>query len=228
MEMATTVTRTESLIDKGIGSGPGSRPGNGFHRNGGGKNDADPARLYAARYRMGMWVAVAGVVMLFTALTSAYIVRAASSNDWRPIGMPGVLWLSTLVIVISSLTLESARRSLKEKRDGVYGRWVLITTVLGVAFLVSQLAAWRQLVRQGVYLSTNPHSSFFYLLTAAHGVHLLGGILALGFLLLRTRQRRDSVSAESRRVGAVDAVSIYWHFMDGLWVYLFLLLFFWK
>jgi cytochrome c oxidase subunit 3 len=184
--------------------------------------------VLVARYRLGMWVALAGVVMLFTALTSAYIVRAAASNDWRPIAMPGVLWLSTAVIVVSSLTLESARRSLKQERDGVYSRWVLITTLLGLAFLVSQVTAWRQLVRQGVYLSSNPHSSFFYLLTAAHGVHLLGGILALAYLMLRTRSRRTNVGAESRRIGTVDAVSIYWHFMDGLWVYLFLLLFFWK
>lgn len=226
--MATTVTSTEPVIAPDLGSGPGPRPGNGLHRNGGGKGDRDPARQYAVRYRMGMWVALAGIVMLFTALTSAYIVRAASSNDWRPIAMPGILWLSTLVIVASSPTLENARRSVKQQRDGVYGRWLVITTVLGVAFLVSQIAAWRQLVRQGVYLSSNPHSSFVYLLTAAHGVHLLGGILALGFLMLRTRSRRESVAAESRRVGTVDAVSIYWHFMDGLWVYLFLLLFFWK
>jgi len=175
-----------------------------------------------------MYVALAGVVMLFTALTSAYIVRAASSNDWRPIAMPSILWLSTLVIVTSSFVLETARRAVKQQRDGVYGRWLSITTVLGITFLASQLLAWRQLARQGVYLSSNPHSSFFYLLTAAHGVHLLGGILALGYLLLRTRKTRDSVAAESKRVGAVEAVSIYWHFMDGLWVYLFLLLFFWK
>jgi len=226
--MATTVTSTDGIIEKGIGAGPGSRPGNGFHRNGGGKGDSDPTRFYSDRYRLGMWVALASVVMLFTALTSAYIVRAASSNDWRPIAMPGILWLSTAVIVISSFILESARRALKQHHDRIYGRWLVITAGLGITFLGSQLMAWRQLVRQGVYLSTNPHSSFFYLLTAAHGVHLLGGILALGYLLLRTRSPRESVAAESRRIGTVDAVSIYWHFMDGLWVYLFLLLFFWK
>lgn len=226
--MATTVTSAERVLEKGIGAGPGPRPGNGFHRNGGGKGDADPGRRYAARYRLGMWVALAGIVMLFTALTSAYIVRTASSNDWRPLAIPPVLWLSTGVIVVSSLTLEKARRALKHQRDKGYGLWVTVTTVLGVVFLGSQLVAWRQLVRQGVYLSGNPHNAFFYLLTAVHGVHLLGGILALAYLLLRTRQRRDNPAAESRRIGTADAVSIYWHFMDGLWVYLFLLLFFWK
>ena len=225
--MATTVTSTERVIDQRIGSGP--RPGNGHPRNGsGGKGGADPMRLYADRYRLGMWVALAGIVMLFTALTSAYIVRTASANDWRPIAIPGVLWLSTVVIIISSVTLEGARRALKRQQNAGYGRWLIATAVLGVVFLASQLLAWRQLVGQGIYLSSNPHSSFFYLLTAVHALHLLGGIFAVAYLLLRTRRPRESVSEESRRVGAAGAVSLYWHFMDGLWVYLFLLLFFWK
>jgi cytochrome c oxidase subunit III len=180
------------------------------------------------RFRTGAWVVIAGVVMLFTALTSAYIVRSASSNDWQPIAMPKVLWLSTALIVISSITMEISRRSLKQQRDAGYGRWLIITVALGLAFLASQLLAWRQLVRQGAYMATNPYNSFFYLFTAAHGLHLLGGILALGYLLLRTARRRETVAGELRRVGAADAATIYWHFMDGLWVVLFLLLFFWK
>src|SRR5713226_8410777 len=166
--------------------------------------------------------------MLFTALTSAYIVRSASSNDWQPIAMPRVLWLSTALIVISSITMEISRRSLRQRRDAGYGRWLIITVALGLAFLASQLLAWRQLVRQGAYMATNPYNSFFYLFTAAHGLHLLGGILALGYLLLRTAKRRNTVEGELRRVGAADAATIYWHFMDGLWVALFLLLFLWK
>jgi cytochrome c oxidase subunit 3 len=173
-------------------------------------------------------VAIAGIVMLFTALTSAYIVRSASGNDWQPIAMPKVLWLSTLLIVISSVTIEVSRRSLKQQRDGRYGRWLSVTVVLGLGFLASQIIAWRQLVRQGVYLAGNPYNSFFYLFTAAHGLHLLGGILALTYLLLRTRRRRSTIEGELRRVGAADSATIYWHFMDGLWVALFFLLFFWK
>jgi cytochrome c oxidase subunit 3 len=183
-------------------------------------------------FRTGAWVVIAGIVMLFTALTSAYIVRSASSNDWQPIAMPKVLWLSTALIMISSVTMEISRRSLKQKgrpqSDAVYGRWLVITVMLGLAFLGTQLLAWRQLVRQGVYMASNPFNSFFYLFTAAHGLHLLGGILALGYLLMRTRRRRDTVVGELRRVGAADAATTYWHFMDGLWIVLFLLLFFWK
>ena len=180
------------------------------------------------RFRTGAWVVIAGVVMLFTALTSAYIVRSASSNDWRPIAMPKVLWLSTALILISSITIEVSRRSLKQQRAAGYGRWLMITIGLGLAFLASQILAWRQLVRQGVYMASNPYNSFFYLFTAAHGLHLLGGILALGYLLLRTTRKRSTVEGELRRVGAADAATIYWHFMDGLWVALFLLLFLWK
>lgn len=182
----------------------------------------------AARYRIGAWVLIASVVMLFTALSSAYIVRSASSNDWQPIGMPRVLWLSSALILISSITLEVSRRSLRQQLDSAYSRWLLVTGLLGLGFLGSQFLAWRHLVRQGVYLAVSPHSSFFYLLTAAHALHLLGGILALSYLVVRTRKRRDTFEGEARRAGAADAVSIYWHFMDVLWIYLFLLLFFWK
>ena len=180
------------------------------------------------RFRTGVWVLIAGVVMLFTALTSSYIVRSASSNDWQPIAMPKVLWLSTALILISSITMEVSRRSLKHQRDAGYSRWLTITAALGLAFLGTQLLAWRQLVRQGVYLASNPYNSFFYLSTAAHGVHLIGGILALGYLLRRTTIKRGTIEGELRRQGAADAATIYWHFMDGLWVALFFLLFFWK
>ena len=229
--MAATVTSTERVIDTTIGSGPRPRGGNGFPKNGGGHRsgeDGESLRFSPARYRIGVWVAIAGVVMLFTALASAYIVRSASGNDWLPITMPKVLWLSTTLILISSLTMEVSRRSLKRQSNAGYSSWLMITVALGLGFLASQLIAWRQLANQGVYMASNPHSSFFYLFTAAHGVHLLGGILALSYLLLRTTKKRGTVEGELRRVGAADAATIYWHFMDGLWIFLFLLLFFWK
>ncbi|HYE66504.1 MAG TPA: cytochrome c oxidase subunit 3, partial [Pyrinomonadaceae bacterium] len=92
----------------------------------------------------------------------------------------------------------------------------------------TQLLAWQELISQGIYLASNPHSSFFYLLTGAHGVHLLGGVLALDYLLLRTRHRRSEKNAELKRQTTAGVVSLYWHFMDGLWIYLFLLLFLWR
>src|SRR5712692_972268 len=226
--MAATVRGAERVINATVGSG--LRPGNGFPGNGGGRfgKDGEPLQFSPSRYRIGAWVAIASIVMLFTALTSAYIVRSASGDDWRPITMPKVLWVSTLLIVISSVTMEVSRRSLKQQRDARYERWLIITMVLGFGFLASQIIAWRQLVRQGLYLASNPYNSFFYLFTAAHGLHLLGGIMALTYLLLRTRQRRSTIDGELRRVGAADSATIYWHFMDVLWVALFSLLFFWK
>lgn len=226
--MAATVTSTDRVIDATLGGGSRPRGGNGFHKNGRDHQDGDELRFSPARYRVGVWVAIAGILMLFTALASAYIVRSASSTDWTPLAMPRVLWLSTTVIALSSVTIEFARRSLKQNSDSRYGSWLIATAVLGVAFVVSQYLAWRALARQGVYVSSNPHSSFFYLFTGAHGVHVLGGIFALTYLLVRTRQKRNTLEGELKRVGAADAATIYWHFMDGLWICLFLLLFFWR
>jgi cytochrome c oxidase subunit 3 len=179
-----------------------------------------------------MWVAMAAILMMFTALTSAYIVRAASSDDWQALKMPRILLLSTVLIIISSGTLEAARRKLKAAASDIpnkgHRRWLMLTVALGLGFLVSQLLAWRQLVSQGIYVSSNPHSSFFYLLTATHGVHLLGGLVALVYLSLRTRIAGENELAVVKRQGAADAVTLYWHFMDVLWLYLFVLLFYWR
>jgi len=237
--MDITVTNTERVVKKpgkgvGVGprggkGGPPPRNGKGFGGGGGGsRRGGDSQGFSPARYRLGMWVGLAAIAMMFTALTSAYIVRAASGDDWRPLAMPRILWLSTGLILASSFTFEAARRALKRGLDSVYSRWLLLTVLLGLGFLASQLIAWRQLVAQRVYVATNPHSSFFYLLTGAHGVHLIGGILALDFLLFRTWRKTGGAYANERRRAAADAVSLYWHFMDGLWIYLFLLLFLWR
>ncbi len=225
--MATTVTGTRPLTKKGIGGGPKRRGPNG---NGAPKRNGDRAfpdlQSSANRYRIGTWVAMASILMLFTALSSAYIVRAASSSDWQPLSMPRILLLSTALILISSGTLETARRKLRDAATNAYKPWLLLTVVLGLGFLVSQLLAWRQLVRQGVYVASNPHSSFFYVLTAAHGVHLLGGLTALAYLSIRSRAPKENQAAVTKAQAKADAVTLYWHFMDFLWLYLFVLLFY--
>ena len=225
--MATTVG-TRPLTKTGIGSGPKPpRPnGNGASKRSGPDRDFPDFQSSANRYRIGMWVGLASILMMFTALSSAYIVRAASANDWVPLAMPRILLLSTALILASSGTLEVARRKLRDSVNNVYRRWLLLTFALGIGFLVSQLLAWRQLVRQGVYVASHPHSSFFYLLTAAHGVHLLGGLAALGYLSLRTRASQQDEFAVAKAQAGADAVTLYWHFMDFLWLYLFVLLFF--
>ena len=190
--------------------------------------ETSAADFSSTRYTIGMWVALASILMLFTALTSAYIVRAGLSTDWRPLPMPRVLWISTLLIVASSLTFEAARRALRRFEVKAYTRLLALTTLLGAGFLATQVMAWRQLVSEGVYLATNPHSSFFYVLTGAHALHLAGGIIGLGYLLWRTWDASGSREAVLKRETAVSTIGIYWHFMDGLWVYLFLLLFYWR
>lgn len=225
--MATTVTSTKPLTKSGFGGGrkPGGPSGNGSpQRNG---HSFTPG-FSASRYRIGMWVGMASILMMFTALSSAYIVRAASSNDWQPLTMPRVLLLSTALILVSSGTLEAARRKLRNLTNDGYRPWLILTVVLGVGFLVSQLLAWRQLVRQGIYVSSNPHSSFFYVLTATHGVHLLGGVIALLYLSLRRRAAKEDELAVAKGQAAADVVTLYWHFIDVLWIYVFFLLFFWR
>jgi cytochrome c oxidase subunit 3 len=225
--MATMVTSTRPPATK-KSSGPGL-PGPGPNGNGSKRGDAfrEPDSR-ANRYRIGMWLALASIAMMFTSLSSAYIVRAGGARDWVPIAMPRVLFASTALILISSVTLEIARRSLRRSLQSAYAKYVLLTALLGIGFLASQLIAWRQLAAQGIYVASHPHSSFFYLLTGAHAVHLLGGLLALTLLWFRSRSRLGEPVALAKRQATADAVTIYWHFMDGLWIYLFLLLFLWR
>jgi len=214
--MGSTITEDVVIQDLGgRGGSPPARSDDGDDRAPGGKPRA-PRRAYFTALSLGL----AGIVMFFMSLTSAYIVRKGLGGDWQPIELPRVLWFTTTALVLSSFTVERARRLLAQSDVGGYRAWWGITTVLGLVFLAGQYMAWLALRVQGVYLVSNPSSSFFYVLTAAHGVHLLGGILAL--LVVGLRRWRN---AEERRSTAVDITTIYWHFMDGLWVFLFLLLF---
>jgi cytochrome c oxidase subunit III len=184
--------------------------------------------LVVTRYRIGMWVALASITMMFTSLSSAYIVRSGVGSDWFPLTMPRVMLGSSALILLSSVALEVARRKLKQGSPESYSRYLLLTGFLGLGFLASQLIAWRQLVKQGIYVYSHPYSSFFYLLTGAHALHLAGGLLALGVLWVRSRRHVEEAALVAKRQARTDAVAIYWHFMDALWIYLFLLLFLWR
>jgi len=167
--------------------------------------------------RLGIWLLVSAIAMFFVALTSALLARRAGA-DWGGIAAPRVLWASTVAILGSSLFLEGARRSLRQGRFATFRRAFRISALLGGTFLTCQLLAWRALVSQWVYLSTNPHASYFYLLTAAHAAHLLGGLIWFGVLLGAAQRIR-------RLVDRVDDFALYWHFLALLWVYLFAVLF---
>ncbi len=221
-------TSTKTLPKTGLRGGPKPGKPNGKGGSPNGNGHALKPKFSASSYRIGMWVAMAAILMMFSALSSAYIVRAASSNDWRPLSIPPTLWVSTVLIFVSSLSLEIARRKLKTEASSSARLWFCVSAALGIGFLVSQLFAWRQLVRQGIYVATNPHSSFFYLLTATHGVHLFGGLIALLYLAIRKLPRAGDNIAVAKGQAAADVTTLYWHFMDVLWIYVFFLLFFWK
>jgi cytochrome c oxidase subunit 3 len=145
------------------------------------------------------------------------------SFDWVSFSVPRVLWLNTVVLIASSATLEFSRRSLSAGSANEFIRWLSATVVLGLGFLGGQLVAWRELASRGIYLATNPGSSFFYVLTAAHGIHLLGGVVALAYVASRARR----IALGRARRTPVDVTAIYWHFMDALWIYVFFMLVRW-
>jgi cytochrome c oxidase subunit III len=186
----------------------------------------------AQKSETGMLVAVSAIGMSFAAFTSAMFVRQDSSTDWQHFQLPYVLYLNTLILIGSSVTLQLSRHRIAAippaaqrasasvkilLASGIY--WLYLTAALGLIFVLGQILAWRNLAAQGLFLATNPSSSFFYLFTALHALHLLGGMGGL-FYVLRKLIRNGGVAETS----GLDAFSIYWHFMDLLWVYLLLLL----
>ncbi len=216
----TTATPEIELVhsDHG-GTGGGSSGGNGGYGGGEGNESFGAARVPQRTYVTGMTIGLGGILMFFMALVSAYIVRKGMPNSgWVPLAVfPRILWLNTLILVASSFTIARSRRLFRADDQPGFRHWWGVTTILGIFFLVGQVIAWRQMVDAGVFLATNPSSSFFYVFTAAHGLHLLGGILALLSVLVRPTHRLT-------RGTATEVVAMYWHFMDGLWVFLFLLL----
>jgi cytochrome c oxidase subunit 3 len=201
------------------------------------------------RYRIAVFVLMVGVLMIFVGLTSAYVFRQGwatedphthqYTRDWKPLELPNTLLIiNTVVLLLSSVTLEMSRRNLHNRAvtadlSGVPGvaieperslPWLGITLVLGAGFLAGQIIAWRAMERAGWFLSGNPSSSFFYVLTGTHAVHLGGGLIALLYAASTTLLGR---SLATRRI-VVDATGWYWHFMAALWIYLFALLHFAK
>lgn len=195
------------------------RPAHDWGGSGSGSED----RL-VQRYKLGVWVGMGGILMFFAALTSAMIVREGLSGDWQPFALPPVLYASTLILLASSFTIERARRDLVGGSLQGLRRWVNVTSGLGLAFLACQLLGWQALVDRGLYLASNPANSFYYVLTAGHGAHLLGGIAALGYIWARVRSSRPWPTREA----VVEASALYWHFLDVLWIYILGLLLFWR
>jgi len=162
--------------------------------------------------------------MSFAAFTSALFVRQGS-GDWTHLVVPPLLYVNTAVLLVSSFTLELSRRAIvrgleietSALRSSL--RWLSVTLAFGLAFVVGQYLAWRKLAAQGLYLATNPNSSFFYVFTGMHALHVLGGIAALVYLVGRLTGSRNVF-----RRSTFDSTAIYWHFMGGLWLFLLLVM----
>lgn len=173
----------------------------------------------AERYSSsGIWVGVFAITMSFAAFTSALFVREGTA-DWTHLVLPPVLYVNTLLLLASGGTLEAARRRLgEEEGTSKASGWVMLTLMLGLAFCVGQYRAWLDLRAEGIYLASNPNSSFFYLLTFLHTLHVCVGVAVLVYLAGRLL-----ASHTTFRLGLFRNIAIYWHFMTVLWVYLLLL-----
>jgi cytochrome c oxidase subunit 3 len=171
----------------------------------------------------GLFVMLAASTMVFAALTSALVVRRGLSDDWISMAKPSILWLNTVALLASSFALEVARRALRSGVRGKFNIWWTVGTGLGVLFLAGQWVAWQQLKSAGIFVASNPSSSFFYVLTATHAFHLLGGVTAL--IYVDVQALRFSLGPAKRTRVAISAV--FWHFLDGLWLYLMLLFYVW-
>lgn len=201
--------------DRGIGVGGDVGDFGGGGRGGGweGERPFDTAKV-------GLWVFLGSVTMLFSAFTSAYLVRRAGS-DWVPLDVPSVLWVNTLVLLLSSATIELGRRAFQSWSLLAFRKWMSVTFFAGALFVAGQVAAWYQLADQGIFLQSNPHSSFFYVLTGVHAVHVVAGVMALLYLLVQSWRYQLTPGVSS----APALCATYWHFVDAVWIYLFVVLF---
>ena len=166
-------------------------------------------------YPMGLMGLLATVGMLFAAFTAALLVRR-TGEDWTPLALPALVWFGLAAIVLSSGMLEGARQRLRSGELSSASRWLLGAGLLGMLFLAVQVATWRRLAAEGVFLPSNPRASFFYMLSAVHGLHIVGGLGALAF---SWRRLGAGAYTAARHAGFIHA-SIFWHFVGGLWAYL--------
>jgi cytochrome c oxidase subunit 3 len=211
-------------------NGGGPRGHGPFDRGGGGGGDGDGSdgRGVPGAGLLAMRFLLVSISALFATIGVAYYERAQSAGHWQHIHVPPLLWVSTGLILASTWTLEIARGFFERKNSLRYAHWLLVTVGIGTAFLAAQLFALRELATQGIYLRNNPHSSLFYVLTGVHGIHLLGGMVALVCLLITAARRPEVVLFDFRRQSSRAAVAaLYWHFLAGVWLCLFVCLLFW-
>jgi len=151
------------------------------------------------------------------------LMRRDISGDWMSVHKPRILWLNTAVLLASSMALERARRTLRSGNRSQFNHWWTAGTVLGGLFLAGQFVAWEQLRAAGLFMASNPSTAFFYILTAAHAAHLIGGLAALVYVEAGAVRFRLGPAKRT----AIDVSAVFWHFLDVLWIYLMVLLYLW-
>ncbi|HZU29241.1 MAG TPA: cytochrome c oxidase subunit 3 [Bryobacteraceae bacterium] len=213
----------DRLVPHHGGGGPGGRDRGGRGGGGGGGDDGSE-RWSPGVYRVGMWATITAVSTVFVTMAFAYLARSRNPEFWDPLRLPRILWASTALILLSSASCEAARRAVRRGAQGAARLWLGVTLTLGCIFLSTQLRAWTELNSEGVFVAANPHSFFLYLFTAVHGLHLLLGLLLLWYLFMRAVLPFWRDNNPARRRELADAGALYWHFMDGIWVALFVLL----
>jgi cytochrome c oxidase subunit III len=179
-------------------------------------------------FQLGILLTLVVVTITFGSLVFAFVYRSEVPRNWTHIELPPTLWLSTALLLSSSALLESGRRRLKQGDQRAFYRVACWATGLGVLFLAAQSIAWFQILRSGVLLESNPHSSFIFIFSGIHGVHILVGLAGLFYLLRRTREHATGPKYQMTTRVWANAVSTFWHYLDFVWVVLFALLLTWK
>ena len=174
-------------------------------------------RLHPLKYVM--WIGLASIIMMFAGLSSAYIVKSNQAN-WLSYRLPVIFWYSSGIILLSSITVMLSRKAFINRNMESYKLWLLITTVLGIVFVVFQYWGFKELWASGITLTRNVSFSFLYVIVGLHALHVLGGVVALIILLIQAYRRNKKVYTTL----SIDLMSTYWHFVDILWIYLFLFL----
>ena len=170
-------------------------------------------------HKFTLWVAICSIVMMFAGLTSAYIIKRNQAN-WLTFDLPVIFWYSTALIIISSITLMLSQRAFAEREMSKYRRMLAVTCLLGISFIIMQVIGFTQLTASGFTLTKNVAYSFVYILVGLHALHVIGGVIALVVMLVRI------FSSKTRNYSSVpvEMMSTYWHFVDLLWIYLFVFL----
>lgn len=239
MELGTLKTNIKGkrkLKKRASLSGFGGNSGGKNNGGGGGGDDDDSNDSLTESYEKSFskskvltWFLLIVVLMTFGGLISAYIVIATNGVlEWKPFNLPLQVYFSTAIILMSSIAYTLAQKAIKTNKHQKAKNWLVTTTVLGGMFISSQILVWFALVNRGYYLQSNPYAGFFYIMTALHALHVVGGIIALGYIVLRSWNPAEIEAEIVKRREISDAVGWYWHFMGGLWLVLLLLLGFWK